>query len=1054
MLNSILAFSLRQRTIVLLVGAIVAVYGLWTASGLSIDVLPDLNRPTVTIMTEAHGMVPEDVEQLVTWPIEQVMNGATGVVRVRSQSGVGLSVVAIEFDWGTDVYRSRQIVAEKLQLARDKLPPGVQSQLAPISSIMGQIQLIGFRSTDGTTSIDKIRDIVDRDVRPRLLSLSGIAQIVAIGGQPRELQVTVDPDRLRAFDVTLPEVAEAIAKSNVSVTAGVLQLGSKGPLVAVPGRIRVEEELAQAVIGPGDSRPVTVQDVADVRFEPAALRTGEAGIDGGPGVILVIVKQPEVDTVVLTEAIDRELSSLDGEFPSDVEIIDDLFQQAAFIHRAVDNVMDAVRDGGILVIIVLFLFLLNFRTTLITLTAIPLSVAVTAIVFAAFDLGINTMTLGGLAVAIGTLVDDAIVDVENVYRRLHQNAQKDEPDPAIAVVFRACSEVRRPIIYGTILVTVVYLPLFFLSGIEGRLFAPIGVAYVISVMASLAVALTVTPALCYMLLGRVRSTQRYGGWLVDRLRKLSEKSIRFSLKYPVPILSLLVGLVLVSAFILMTRGASFLPAFNEGTAQVNLVLPPDTSLEVSSQFGGRLERLLVEVDGIDHVARRTGRSPGDEHAMPVSVTEAIVTFDPESGRSRDDIIGEIRHRLGVEFPGVANSTEQPLAHLLSHLLSGVTAQVAIKVFGPDLPILRNVAAEVEGAIASIEGVTDLYVEAQVLIDQVEVKPNRAALRRFGLTVEDVALAVELSMGAEEISRLPDGQISYPIVVRFGEESRRDLEDIRGVYLRLPDGGRLLLEDVADVRITKTPNNINRENGGRRIVIQHNVEDRPLSEVVAEVEAKLVPIRKRLSSMPGYAIRVSGQFEAQEKATRLIALLSVFSLLAMFGILFLHFRSANLALQVLLSIPMAFVGAAALIMLTGQTLSVATLVGLIALGGIAARNAILLIDHYLHLMRHEGEPFGPELIVRAGQERMIPVLMTAMTSGIGLLPLALAPDQPGRELLYPVATVIIGGLISSTILDFLVTPGIFSWWGRAAAERVTTRVTNSESDSLVDSIERN
>ena len=861
MLDAILAFSLRQRTLVLIAGIAVAVYGLNTAFSLPIDVLPDLNRPTVTIMTEAHGMVPEDVEQLVTWPIEQVMNGATGVARVRSASGVGLSVVNVEFDWGADIYRSRQIVAEKMQLARAQLPDDVEATLAPISSIMGQVQLIGFRSKDGTTGIDELRMRIDRDVRPRLLSISGIAQIVAIGGQPRELQVTVDPDRLTALDVTLGEVGDAVAAANVNVTGGVLELGPKGPLVSVPGRVRAEEQLESAVVGPGRARPITVGDVADVRFEPAAVRTGEAGIDGSPGVILVIMKQPEVDTVELTDTIVAELGRIGRELPDDVEIVDDLFQQAAFIHRAIDNVLEAVRDGAILVVIVLFLFLLNFRTTIITLTAIPLSIAVTAIVFAMFDLALNTMTLGGIAVAVGTLVDDAIVDVENVFRRLHQNRKLPNPRPTLEVVFRGCSEVRRPILYGTLLVTVVYLPLFFLTGIEGRLFAPIGVAYITSVMASLLVALTVTPALCSFLLGSAASRDQYGGWLVQWLHKVSERAIRFSLRHTVPIISALAGLVLLCVVLLMTRGASFLPAFNEGTAQVNLILPPDTSLATSNQFGARLERLLVDVDGVTHVARRTGRAPGDEHAMPVSVTEAIVTFDPESDRDRDEIIAEVRERLAVEFPGVANSTEQPLAHLLSHLLSGVTAQVAIKVFGPDLSELRRVASEIEGAIAGVEGVADLYVEPQVLIDQVSVTPRRDAIARLGLSVEDVAKTIELAHGAEEVSRLPDGQISYPIVVRFGAENRRSLDDVRRVRLRTPDGGWIRLEDVAEVKVTPTPNNINRENGARRMVIQHNVEGRALSEVVAEVQAAIAPIQRELEKQPGYAIRISGQFEA-------------------------------------------------------------------------------------------------------------------------------------------------------------------------------------------------
>ncbi|MCK6474423.1 MAG: efflux RND transporter permease subunit [Planctomycetes bacterium] len=1043
MLNWIIAASLRNRMLVACAALLVAAYGLFTGLRMPIDVLPDLNRPVVTILTEAHGMVPEDVERLVTWPVEQVLNGATGVYRVRSQSGTGLSVVYVEFEWGTDIYLDRQIVAEKLQLA--EIPPGVQAVMAPISSIMGQTQLIGFYGS--RTDPFELRSRVDRDIKPRILSLSGIAQVVTIGSQPSELQVIVDTGKLRAFDVTLDEVAGAVNASNVNVSGGYFHIGPKGPLVTVPGLLEEKEDLQQAIVRHDPLRSVRVRDVADVVFGPTAVPTGDAGINGEPGVIMVIMKQPGIDTVGLTDRINAELERIQKELPEDVKVENNLFQQAAFIHRAIDNVIAAVRDGAILVVIILFLFLLNFRTTFITLTAIPLSVAIAALVFAAFGLTINTMTLGGLAVAIGTLVDDAIVDVENVFRRLHQNAQAKDPEPPLWVVFRASSEIRKPVLYGTLLVTVVYLPIFFLGGIEGRLFAPIGLAYIISILASLLVALTLTPVLCYYLLGhRSAKEPEYGGWLIRHLRAATEKSIRFSIKYLMHLIAALGALVLVCLALFASRGSSFLPEFNEGSAQVNLVLPPDTSLETSNEFGLRLEKVLMEIDGIQHVGRRTGRAAGDEHAMPVSLTETIVTFDQASPRPRNEIIEEIRERLAHEFPGVAASTEQPIAHLLSHLLSGVTAQVAIKIYGPDLDQLRRTAKEVETAIKKVDGVRDLYIEPQILIDQVEVRPYREALARFGLNVEDVANTVELAMGGEEVSRMQEGQVSYPITVRLKQENRRTPDDLKNLYLRKGKSEKILLSDVADVRISKTPNLINRENMQRRVVVQHNVGGRSLGEVVADVQAELAPIMSELAAKPGYSIRISGQFEAQEEATRMIFALSFASLAAMFLILFLHFRSANLAIQVLVSLPMAFVGAVGYVVLSGQVLSIATLVGLIALGGIAARNGILLLDHYLHLMQEEGQPFSTEMIVRAGQERMVPVLMTALCSGIGLVPLALTPDQPGREILYPVATVIIGGLLSSTLLDFLVRPGLFWTFGRKEAERLAKEYEPSEEDA--------
>lgn len=1050
MLNRILFASLQNRLLVMLAALAVCALGLWKAVRMPIDVLPDLNRPVVTIMTEAHGMVPEDVERLVTWPIEQVMNGATGVFRVRSSSGMGLSVVYIEFEWDTDIYRDRQIVAEKLQLAGANLPPGVVPVMAPISSIMGQVQNVGFTSRTGETDALELRRLIDRDVKPRILSLSGVAQVVTIGGQPTELQVVVDADRLRAHDVTLDEVADAARGANVNVSGGTLRLGAKGPSVGVSGMLENPEQLAKAVVRADPHRPILISDVAEVVFGPAAVRVGDAGIDGRPGVILVVMKQPGADTLALTKRVNAELAVIAAELPSDIAVDAELFQQAAFIERAIDNVLEAVRDGGILVVIVLFLFLLNLRTTLITLTAIPLSVAVTALVFDAVGLSINTMTLGGLAVAIGTLVDDAIVDVENVYRRLHENARSETPENPLLIVFRASREIRKPVLYGTLLVTVVYIPLFFLSGIEGRLFAPIGLAYIVSVFASLFVALTVTPVMCYYLLGKRRTEEKeYGGLIVRALRQVAERAVSFSIRNAEGVLGVAIGIALIVGLWISTLGSTFLPPFNEGTAQVNLMLPPDTGLETSDAYGKRLEQIIMQVDGVASVGRRTGRASGDEHAMPVSVNEAIVNFDPTSTRSREAILEEIRHDLGDEFPGIANSTEQPLAHLLSHLLSGVTAQVAIKISGPNLDVLREAAQEIEQEIAQIEGVRDLYVEPQVLIDQVLVRPRREALASHGLGVMDLAETVELAMGAEEVSRFQVGRMTYPIKVSLREADRRNVEQLGALYLRGADGALTRVDDVAAVGLTKTPNNIQRENVERRVVVQHNVAGRALSEVVADVEAALDPIRAKLSATPGYAVRVSGQFEAQQAATRAIALLSVVSLILMIVILFSHFRSLRIAALVLCTRPLALVGGAVLLAMTRQELSVAALVGFIALLGIAARNAILLVDHALHLMRDEGVPFGEELIVRAAKERIVPVLMTALTSGIGLLPLALAADQPGRELLYPVATVILGGLFTNTLLDFLVVPGLLHRLGGKEARRLAAEPRDVHDEELLE-----
>ena len=1036
MINAIIQFSLKNRLFIFAASIAIACGGTYTALQMPVDVLPDLNRPTVIVMAEAHAMVPADIERRVTLPLEQVLNGATGVIRVRSASGLGVSMVFVEFDWGSDIYRCRQVVQEKIQLVRAKLPREVEPQLAPITSIMGNIQYIGVQSQGGRTDPNELRALADYHIKYRLMSIAGVAKVVAAGGAPRELQAIIDADKLRAYGVTLPEVAEAIRNANLNVSGGFMKIGHKAPIITVTGFLATRDELARAVVKADPVRPVRLSDVAQVEFGPSAIRTGEAGINGEPGVILAVFKQLDTDTVALTKRIDEELRSIQAGLPDDIIITEGLFKQAAFIERAIANVLVAARDGSLLVILVLFLFLMNIRTTLITLTAIPMSIAITALVFAAFQLSINTMTLGGIAVAIGALVDDAIVGVENVFRRLKENAERSAPEPALAVVYRASSEVRRPILIGTFLVIIVYLPLFYLSGLEGRLFTPIGVAYVTSVLASLLVSLTLTPALCYLLLGNPRRAkeQKYS-WLVLRLREWTGRLIGFSLAHATVILALLTSLVIGAAYVLSNQSTQFLPPFNEGTAQINLFLPPETGLEDSDRFGRRLGKLLSEVEGVLYVGRRTGRAEGDEHVHGVNFSHTVVNFDPEAKQSREEIVGSIRGMLAREFPGVSTEVSQPLAHLLAHLLSGVKAQVAIKVFGPDLDVLRRVAHEVEDAIRPIPGVVDLFTEPQVLIDQVVVEPRREALAHFGLGVSDIAEVVELALEGEKLSEMQVDMFLYPLVIRLEEDDRKNLESIRNLELATSDGRRLRLSEVADVKVVKTPNNIDRENVSRRIAVQHNVAGRALGDVVADAERALAPIRERLAELPGYSIRIGGQYQAQQEASRLILVFSSLALVVMFLVLYLHFRSINLSLQVLASVPMAFVGAVAYLAISGDAVSVATLVGLIALGGIASRNGILLIDHYLHLMREEGESFRPEMIIRAGRERMVPVLMTALTSGIALVPLAMSPDTPGREILYPVATVIISGLISSTLLDFLVRPSLFWTFARREVDRL-------------------
>lgn len=1026
MLDTIIRLALRNRLVVLLTALTIAVFGTLAALRMPIDVLPDLDRPVVTLIADVHGMSVDDVEQLVARPLEQVLNGAPGIERVRSSSASGMAVVHAEFDWSVDPYRARQVVGEKLQLA--ELPEGAHVEMAPLTSIMGQILVIGFRA-DGDTSQAELRRIVDRDVKPRVLALRGVAQVVTNGARGTELQVTADAARLRAFDVTLRELRDAVVRANVSVSGSVLPQGPTAPLVGVRGRIVDPEQLGEALVRDDAVRPVRIADVAEVTFGPAAIAVGDAGVDGRAGVLLVLTKQPGIDTVELTARVLAELTSLAPSLPPDVEVIDGMFRQADFIDRALENVGAAVRDGAILVIAVLFLFLMNLRTTLITLTAIPLSVAITAITFAAFGLGIDTMTLGGLAVAIGTLVDDAIVDVENVYRRLWENGRRPAPRNVLQVVYEAASEVRKPVTYGTLLVCVVYLPLFFLSGIEGRLFAPIGVSYIVSVIASLFVALTVTPVLCALLLGSTRHSDReYGGRVVGALRALTARVARFSIARTGAVLGALVSLSICAGAIAFTRGTTFLPPFQEGTLQVNVSLPPDASLETSDAFGRRLEKMLMQVEGVLHAARRSGRGEGDAHIDPITESHAIVVLDPDTRRTRDEIMADVRARLAAEFPGLPTETEQPLAHLLSHMLSGVTAQVAIKIAGPELEVLREIAREVEGAVRGVPGVRDLQTERIAEIPQVDVAPRREVLARLGVAVDEVADTVALAFGGEEISRLRIGNVAYPIRVRLAPQDRADLRGIedlllRGSQLRGSSDAQVRVGDVADVRLVPAPNEVRRENAMRRIVVKHNVAERALGDVVADVERALAPVREGLALRPGYSIELSGQFEAQQAATQTILTLSMVALGAMLLILYLHFRSIALAALVLATRPIAFLGGVAAVVVTGQDLSVAALVGFIALLGMAVRNAILLVDHTVHLVGKEGHALSIDTIVLAARERVVPVLMTALTSGIGLLPIAWSAGEPGRELLYPVATVVIGGLVTNTLLDFVLMPGL-------------------------------
>jgi CzcA family heavy metal efflux pump len=1036
MLDRVILFALKNRMFVLASAVLLLIYGGMVITQLPVDVFPDLNRPTVTVMSEAPGLAPEEVETLVSLPIETTLNGAPGVERVRSTSGIGLSVVTVEFAWGTDIYRDRQLVSEKLQLAAEHLPKGVAPAMGPVSSIMGEIMLLGLESRDGTTSPMEMRTLADWVVRQRLLTIPGVSQVIPIGGGVKQYQVRVNPQRLAALGVTLQQVEQAVGASNENTTGGYLEAQSQEYLIRNLGRLQDPSELLNTVVATHNGIPVLLKEVGSVGIGTLVKR-GDGSVNGKPAVILSIQKQPGASTIDLTRRIEAALKELQPSLPKDVQLRP-LFKQANFISAAIRNVEQALRDGAILVLIVLFLFLLNFRTTAITLTAIPLSFVTAAVVFHLLGISINTMTLGGLAIAIGELVDDAIVNVENVFRRLRENRHAAEPRPALEVVYKASSEVRNSIVYATILVVLVFMPLFALSGIEGRLFAPLGVAYIVSILASFVVSLTVSPALClYLLPGAKVMADEKDSFVVRHLKRWDERLLHWTLPHPNVVIGGAVVLVIAAAALVPFMGREFLPPFNEGTATINVIAAPGTSLSESNRIGTIAEQQLLRVPEVISTGRRTGRAELDEHAEGVHYTEIDVDFR-HSKRSHDAVMNDIRQRL-AEIPGVFSNIGQPISHRLDHLLSGVRAQIAVKLFGNDLDQLRAKAAEIQGVMATVPGVVDLQTEKQVLVPQVRIQGDRVALARYGLNVGELNQALQTALDGRVVSQVLEGQRTFDLVVRFDDASRGSLDAIRNALIDTPSGAKVPLSALARVEESRGPNVIQHENVQRRIVVSANVSGRDLGRVVQEIRRK---VGAQVVLPTGYFVTYGGQFESQESATRLIGILSLFSLAAMFLVLYAHFRSVPIVLQVLLNIPLALIGSVVAIFLTGGTFSVASLVGFITLTGIASRNTIMMVSHYLHLMRDEGEKFDMHMVVRGSLERLVPVLMTALTAGLALIPLVLAKGEPGKEILYPVATVILGGLISSTLLDTIVTPAVFYRFGKKSAEALAAAAQES------------
>lgn len=1039
MLNGLIRFSLHHRAVVLFLAAALLVWGGYSISTMPLDVLPDLTAPTVTVLVEAPGMAPPEMEALVTFPIESALNGSPGVRRVRSATAVGVAVIFVEFDWGQDIYRARQTVNEKLSLVSASLPPGVEAPyLAPISSIMGEIMFVSLESDRHSPM--ELRTVAETVIRRNLLAVPGVAQVIATGGDVKQYQVLVSPQQLREYEISLDEVENALRQGSQNSSAGFRVAGGQEYLIQGIGRVASEEAIGGIVVAARNGRPVFVRDLADVQIGPA-LKRGEGSHNGQPAVILGIQKQPGANTLELTEVLDVRLDALQASLPDGMQIDKNAFRQADFIERSLDNLTGALRDGGILVVIVVVLFLMNSRAALITLLAMPISVLSAIIAMNWFGFTINSMSLGGLAIAIGELVDDAIIDVENVMRRLRENSQRPpgEQSPPLQVIYRASSEIRNSVVFATAVIILVFLPLLFLTSVEGRLVAPLGFAYIISLTASLVVALTVTPALCSFLLPRAGSvTGGHEPWLVRQLKRIYHPSLDWSLRHSGLVLVPAALLVLAAAFVLSRTGRAFLPEFNEGSLTVQAVTLPGTSLADSDSLGSALENIMLGVPEVVSTARRTGRSELDEHVQGVEAAEIDVMLRMQD-RPKEEVLADIRERVTL-LPGMNVSVGSPIAHRIDHMLSGTLANVAVKVFGDDLIVLRSLARQVESSMQGVPGVVDLSVEQQTDIPTVRVRVRPEDAARLGLAPGQVAAEIQTAFVGTEVNRVLEGQISFPLVVRYPPMQMEDLAAVGRTLIDSPSGAKVPLSSVADIYEDRSPNFISRENAQRKIVIQCNVAGRDLLGTVNEIQAS---VGENVQLPEGYRIEYSGQFESEAQASRRLLLLGAGVVLGIVLILSTAFHSLRDALIIMLNLPLALVGGVAGVYLAGGVLSVASLIGFITLFGIATRNGIMLISHIHHLREVEGVSDLREAVMRGASERLAPILMTAMAAGLALVPIAARMGQPGSEIQAPMAIVILFGLLTSTALNMVVVPAVYFHFGA----RETRAVSALESAEL-------
>ena len=1018
MLNKIIHYSLHNRLVVLVCAVLLLIGGTYTAYHTDVDVFPDLTAPTVVVMTEANGMAPEEVERLVTFPVETAVNGATHVRRVRSSSTTGFSVVWVEFDWGTDIYLARQIVSEKLAIVTDDLPQNVgRPTMGPQSSILGEMMIIGL--TSDTTSLLDVRTMADWTIRPRLLSTGGVAQVAVIGGDIKEYQILLDPARMKHYGIGLDQVLLVCRQMNQNANGGVLYEYSNEYIIRGVLTTTKAEELAKGVVAmTPDNTPILLEDIATVKIGGKQPKLGLASERTKPAVLVTVTKQPNTSTIELTEKLDAVMADLQKNLPKDVHVSTDIFRQSRFIDSSINNVKDSLFEGSFFVIIVLFLFLMNVRTTIISLVALPLSLLVSILTLHYLGLTINTMSLGGMAIAIGSLVDDAIVDVENVYKRLRQNRMLpvEQQRPTKDVVFDASREVRMPILNSTLIIVVSFVPLFFLTGMEGRMLVPLGIAFIVALFASTVVALTLTPVLCSYLLDRKGEKPTQDAWVARKLRGVYEKALLFSIHHKQAVLGSTIVVFIVALGLFFTLGRSFLPPFNEGSFTINVSSLPGISLEESDKIGRRAEELLLQVPEIQTVARKTGRAELDEHALGVNVSEIEAPFELKD-RSRAEVTNDVREKLST-ISGANIEIGQPISHRIDAMLSGTEANIAIKLFGTDLNRMFQIGNQIKDAVKGIEGLVDLKVEQQIERPQLTITPKRDILAKFGIPLPEFQEYVNVMLGGEVVSQVYDDGKTFDLTVKTSDESRATMDDIRNLMIDA-NGTKVPLSYVADIRSAAGPNTINRENVCRKIVISANVSERDLRGVVNDIQQA---VNEKIVLPEGYHIEYGGQFESEQAASRTLLLTSLMSLLVIFLLLYHEFKDARESGVVMINLPLALIGGVFILCLTSGEISIPAIIGFISLFGIATRNGMLLISHYTQL-RSEGIPLQ-QAVVQGSLDRLNPILMTALSSALALIPLAVNGDLPGNEIQSPMATVILGGLLSSTFLNGFIIPIIY------------------------------